>query len=70
MGDREQFLPYLVLRECSKRTNGGMLDNTGKEFDRRPDCPRCKGESVVKNGKQRGKKQRWLCKDCDRRFTK
>ena len=34
--------------------------------------PECKGNSVVKKGKRKtryGSKQRYLCKDCKKRFT-
>lgn len=31
-------------------------------------CPSCYSKNVVKNGRSRFGKQRWLCRDCGRRF--
>ena len=35
-------------------------------------CPYCKNENITKYGKRKttiGKKQIWICKDCNRRFV-
>jgi transposase-like protein len=31
-------------------------------------CPHCQQEKVVKNGRSRHGRQRWLCRDCRRTF--
>jgi transposase-like protein len=33
-------------------------------------CPRCSSVSIVKSGKTAQRKQRYLCKDCRRQFTR
>jgi len=32
-------------------------------------CPACQSQSVVRNGKSKSGKQRYICKDCGRRFV-
>lgn len=32
-------------------------------------CPHCQSDKVVKNGRKRNAKQRWLCRVCGRQFV-
>lgn len=48
----------------------GMLDMDAKRLQNRlPDCPRCSGQDIWRNGQSRAGKQQWRCKSCGRIFV-
>jgi transposase-like protein len=44
-----------------------LIEN--KFFSAEKLCPRCESSSFVKNGKNRLRRQRYVCKDCDKIFS-
>ena len=58
---------YTLLQETKSSSKGERIIDEAE-----PRCPDCKSEEYVKNGKDRecksGEKQRFKCKECNRRF--
>lgn len=62
---------YLRFTECFSPSQGQGSTNTTIKTPKTPQicCPKCGSVEVIKHGKTPAQSQRWLCKDCGKRFV-
>ena len=59
----------VARRENIEKYGAATFEELAYQYERKIVCPKCGSESVVKNGLSHSGRQRFLCKDCGRKFT-